>query len=373
MAAASAGHTVISMDSYADTDTAAVSAGAIRLSASDPEESLHSLRQAYPNCRRYRVIAGGGLEADGHLMRSLCAENDWCGARPDARHELDDPVKLHGMLRSINVPMPHTSSAPPGAAAAGSAWLRKPRHSSGGIGIKKYTKNNIFNDNINVNNNYCWQEYLPGDSCSALFLASGGEVQILGYSRHLRSPTDDNFHYQGAVSIRPLPGWREQLRQYVRPVALEYGLVGLAGVDFIADHADRRRISVVEINPRPTATMSLHCRPGHLIRLHLAACQGLVPDCDEETGLSRGEMVYYSPAWMRANIAPARWPAWVRDRPAPGSVFKPGDPVCTVQARGASANGVELELRRRLGCLSVFVEHNFKRMVHNHEQEHPRP
>ena len=355
MASASAGHTFISLDNYADADTAALSHRAIRLSPQDPEESLHRLKQAFPG-QRYRVIAGGGLEADQDLMHLLSAQNDWCGARPDIRRELDDPVKLHGMLRSINIPTPYTSDTPP-AAATKRTWLRKPRHSSGGIGIEKLHKNNIIKDNANVDNNYCWQEFLPGESYSATFLASRGEIHILGYSRHLR-PEGHSFHYQGAVSVKPLPRWEEQLQQCLRPIMRESGLVGLAGVDFMAHHADRSHISIVEINPRPTASISLHHSPGTLMRLHLAACRGQldqVPNYSEATGPSRGEMVHYSPTHMRVDISPAQWPAWVMDRPTPGSTFRPGDPVCTVRAHGANDGSVELELRRRIRLLPAIM------------------
>ena len=73
-----------------------------------------------------------------------------------------------------------------------------------------------------------------------------------------------------------------------------FALRGLASLDFLAHDG---RISLLEVNPRPSATMVLHddAWPGGLVRAHVRAMQGELPrEPPSPAPQMRGELVVYA-------------------------------------------------------------------------------
>jgi predicted ATP-grasp superfamily ATP-dependent carboligase len=120
------------------------------------------------------------------------------------------------------------------------------------------------------------------------------------------------------------------------------GVRGLASADFLDDG---KRLWLLEINPRPGATLDLFDDANDpLIARHLAACQDLPmpPPAPRRPG---AVAIAYAVADC---IAPSmRWPAWAADRPAPGSALLEGAPICTVTAADrTSAHARAAEIRQ---------------------------
>ncbi len=353
--AAAAGYSAISMDCFADLDTVAASSHAIKLSQYDPEHSLYMLRHMYPEYRHGRLIVGGGLENDDYLVAKLGLRSSWLGPRLDLRSEIGDSIKLYSMLGRLGIAMPQTMLEAPQPVVGGQTWLYKPRYGSGGLGITKHFINSQLSKN--TNNSYCWQQYVCGESWSALFLACRKKIEILGFNRHLPSLWEGRgYCYRGAISASPLAAWKRQLSQYLAAIVRDSGLVGLAGVDFIVDHKDCQSLKIIEINPRPTATMALHHRMPGLLALHIEACLGESPDCSSQDGMgSKGEMVYYAKRSLCVGAESLSWPSWVADRPRSGAVFLPGEPVCTICASGHTPDDVQAKLDLRFKLLTTLI------------------
>jgi len=106
---------------------------------------------------------------------------------------------------------------------------------------------------------------------------------------------------------------------------------------------------VVEINPRPVATMALYESriEGGLIAAHVAACttgmDGLVMLPDDAC---RGMRVIYAPECI-VIAADVAWPEWCTDRPAAGTLVAEAAPLCTVHAMAMDAEHVTALLRER--------------------------
>jgi predicted ATP-grasp superfamily ATP-dependent carboligase len=117
--------------------------------------------------------------------------------------------------------------------------------------------------------------------------------------------------------------------------------VGLNGVDFLLEGG---RWTLLEVNPRPPATMELYepDYPRGLLHAHLSACAGTLPDRARKPRACRAFAIVTAPADV--TIEGERLPAWCRDRPCGETRFRPGNPVCTVHA-SASTPG---EARRRV-------------------------
>ena len=96
-------------------------------------------------------------------------------------------------------------------------------------------------------------------------------------------------------------------------------------------------VSLIEINPRPGATLDVfESSEGALFAHHVAACEGRLTRPSAGLAFKAAEIVY-APCDLVAH-AGWNWPDWVVDRPSPGTRFAAGDPFCTTLASGATVD-----------------------------------
>jgi predicted ATP-grasp superfamily ATP-dependent carboligase len=124
------------------------------------------------------------------------------------------------------------------------------------------------------------------------------------------------------------------------------GLRGVNNLDYVL-HGGLAQL--LELNPRPSATLGLYegnC-PGGWMRRHVHACLGELPELPlaAPTGVS-GQRVVYAPQSLSIPFG-IRWPDWCHDRPLGGIQVQCGAPLCTVSAGGATAQQAERRLRAR--------------------------
>jgi uncharacterized protein len=113
------------------------------------------------------------------------------------------------------------------------------------------------------------------------------------------------------------------------------GLVGLNSFDFLVDGSE---FHLLEINPRPGATIDIFEPPGRdsLFALHVDACRGRLPDRAPVLDGAAASVVVYAPADF-PQLPSFDWPDWSADRPIAGSFISAQSPLCTVLARAATA------------------------------------
>ena len=117
-------------------------------------------------------------------------------------------------------------------------------------------------------------------------------------------------------------------------LAASLGLVGLNSLDLLTDGGD---FQVLELNPRPGATLDIFGDSGQtsLWRWHLDAVVGRLPPPGEPCGAARAAAVVYAP-WDMVMPKALSWPDWAVDRGPAGTVVRRGEPVCTVTAAAAT-------------------------------------
>jgi len=160
-------------------------------------------------------------------------------------------------------------------------WLLKPIRSCGGLAVRFATKTRRV-----AAPGWFFQEYWPGDPYAAAFLALEDGARLLGVTRQWTAgepmgpagmggmgncPPSCRFAYAGSIGpVAIEPTWARRLTRLGAVLSRETGLRGLFGVDFVARGDELR---VVEINPRPTASMEvLECLGGgSWMALHLSA------------------------------------------------------------------------------------------------------
>jgi uncharacterized protein len=283
------------------------------------------------------IICGSGFEDRPQLLGRIAERWRLFGNGAAVVAKVKDPATLATICGEVAIPVPDFCSEKPHSAAG---WLAKRRGGSGGAHIKpaeEATHAAVY-----------YQRKVPGLPISVLFLADGASVTVLGFSSQWHLPTADKpYRYGGAVQPAALPAHTAALLiAAVGRLAAAAALVGLNSADFIVDG---ERFWLLEINPRPGATLDIfETAPTSLFSLHMSACSGRLAPAPRYLGRTRAAAIVYAEDDIPSFPALA-WPDWTADRPQPGSAIKAGEPLCTVYACSADATGAraQTEDRRR--------------------------
>ena len=348
--AARGGLSVVVLDLFNDMDTR-VLATASRACATkrfglDAAKLLRAARELCPPERCAGIVYGSALESRPQLIARLSRDRVLYGNPPDIVSFVKDPVRFFDLLHRLDIAHPDVRmDAPPGS----ESWLRKSIGAGGGGHIRYAGKR------PRAAAGHYFQRVAPGRAMSVLFLANGKAVRIVGFNEQWPAHVSARrpFLYGGAASRAPIsPRARRTLELAVHRLSAALGLRGLNGLDFVLDGD---RACVLELNPRPTATLDLYDADteGGLLAAHIAACHGELPELRAASG-SRAHAILYANDRLRIPLA-MQWPAWCTDLPEPGSVIPAGAPVCSVHAHAATSSAARnLALARRRDIGHVF-------------------
>lgn len=289
-------------------------------------------------------VYGGGFEDRPQLLAELAATFKILGNPPDVVARVKDPQALADLCRACAIPHPEIRFDPP---PDPEHWLLK--HAGGGGGLHVAP---IGARPAEAGDYY--QRRIEGRSISALLLANGMDAHILGLSAQWTAPTSDKpFRYGGAVQPAELDtAMDEQIRFAAHKIAIAAGLVGLNSVDFLVNAAG---FHLLEINPRPGATLDIFA-DRRLFAAHVAACAGDLPTPPLDSPPPRATAIFYTPL----DVTPMPhldWPHWCLDRQQPGTCLHKGDPVCTVAAEAATPTAARALVEERLAeFLTLLTE-----------------
>jgi predicted ATP-grasp superfamily ATP-dependent carboligase len=186
---------------------------------------------------------------------------------------------------------------------------------------------------------------------SATFVANGSDAKVLGFNQLIVRPLSGRpFVFCGAVGPVPLASAvAARVTAAVRAIAAGFSLRGLGSLDFMLDGD---KVEVLEVNPRPPASMALYARRGGVVAAHVRACiQGVLPRWPMWAAGDpvHGTEFVFAPRPLRLDEAGARRLATLgdcHDLPAFATTFDVGDPLCSVSADGADPDGVREMLAR---------------------------
>jgi len=357
VSAAAAGLEVHAADLFGDLDLLAV-ATSFRAACPYPA----GLAAAAAACPPAPWLYTGGIENHPDLIAVIAADRPLAGCDAAAVRRVRDPDLLAAALRGIGLAMPATRRSPRGLPGDGS-WLVKPLRSAGGHGIRPW----LGPDPAAATAERVWQQRVAGRSWSVAYLLAGDGGRLLGVSRQLtgrRWCRAAAFAYCGSLDLATASleaDLLDPLRRLGDLLAGPLGLRGLVGVDLVIDAG--RRPHIIEVNPRPTASMELIERAGGLplIAAHLAACGLGRPPRARPRKLqgSWAKAVLFADrplaigaeavAALRAAVGGSRhgWPL-LADIPTPPQQIPAGRPVCTLFALGGSPRESLQQLRRRV-------------------------
>ncbi|MCK9396900.1 MAG: ATP-grasp domain-containing protein [Methylobacter sp.] len=328
------------IDLFADIDTQGY-AEDFRQVASLAEQDLAPAVDYF--VERYavtHVIYGSGFECYPESLRYLDSRLIMLGNDPDAfARQLDKPA-FFSTLGELNIPYPEVVFSAPDC---GDGWLLKPMQGQGGIGIKRYRAD------YDVKAPVYWQKLQAGAPHSVLFLADGQQMQVVGFNRQwpVRLSGTQEFVFSGVANSCDLSdAHKAEIADWLKQMVPAFALKGLNSLDFI--HADDLSY-VLEINPRPSASMQLYDQD--LLGRHIQSCEraqsvgrNSVAYCAAWQDYHSGYQVVYAAQDL---IIPDRfqWPDWCMDLPKPGNMCRAGQPLCSIIAHQKNLQSVVEQLR----------------------------
>lgn len=344
-----AGFDVLALDVFGDRDTRAAttqwqsiaSGGAPRIDAARLAAALRSIegRDGIVGW-----IAGAGCEP--HLAPACAAAPrlPLIGNPPEVVAAVRDPLRFFGALRELGIAFPDTRHAAPADTVG---WLVKDFAGSGGWHIHDAASHRAAAPSPTR----YWQRSHAGQPLSALFAGNGREARVLGLQRQLVRPVAGRPHvFCGVVGpVDPGAQVRRDIGRIIERLVARFALRGLGSVDGLLDGDE---FVVLEVNPRPTASIALYDDAGSMLRAHLSACRGAaLPDAPAVPDV-RGIEIVFAERVVEREVA-AR--PWCHDLPAAPRVER-GDPICSVSARGATEHAVREQLARHRHAVLSSLE-----------------
>ena len=346
-----AGIGAVTLDHYADADTAAAATLAIALPDTgqgfDPDLLLDTCQRVAPPAT-CPLIYGSGLDSQPALLRRLARQREVIGNPPALQRIFRNPRRFFAVLDACAIPYPEVRFTPP---ENPTDWLIKSGCSEGGKRVRFCAHDSLSAGDY-------WQRRVEGPARSVLFLANGRQSRTIGFNTlWTLGMGQQPFLFAGALNRTDLdPAAQRQLERHVAELVQYTGLKGLNSLDFMVD--DRGTPRVIEVNTRPSATMALYdadARDG-LLAAHIEACRHGRLEVDLKPSPVRASRVWLAPALIA--VAPdTPWPAWTADRPPAGSVVSPQHPFCSVLAEGQSVAEVTACIEHR----NAALQHQFNR------------
>ncbi|MGR9013548.1 MAG: ATP-grasp domain-containing protein [Gammaproteobacteria bacterium] len=281
-----------------------------------------------------RVIYGSGFECHPQSLYYLNSRLMLLGNHPDTLARQLDKQVFFSTLDQLSVPYPEVAFSAPGCA---DGWLLKPMQGQGGAGIKRFQADDA------VMASMYWQKFQSGTPHSVLFVADGKQPQVIGFNRQwsARLTESQEFAFSGVINSCDLSDVdKAVVTDWLTRMVPAFALKGLNSLDFIYKNACSY---VLEINPRPSASMQLYDED--LLSRHIKACtgKGLINAVDSKMQPLLGYQIVYAKCDL---IVPERfeWPEWCMDTPVAGSFFRTGQPICSIIAHQNESGSVAKQL-----------------------------
>ena len=361
-AAARDGHDVVALDLFGDVDTRRVSqrwqsigaAGSLQIDAARVLAALHELaREAGSTVIGW--IPGSGFEGRPDLLDAGAQVLPLIGTPADAVRRVRDPAGFFAALAVHGIAHPPVRFEAPSDAEG---WLLKDASGCGGWHIRRAAAYEA----ASVSASLYFQREMRGVPMSATFIANGSEAMLLGINELIVRPFGARpYVYCGCIGPVDVPAdLARRIGDTVRALTAEFGLRGWCSLDFMRDGD---AIGVLEVNPRPPASLALYAQPG-LVDAQLRAClHGELPSpstfaVPAPRRVAGSEIVYARRSLTLVPVGAQHLAGRsdVHDLPAAGACFDHGDPICSLSAAGDTAEQVKASLRAARDALIHTLE-----------------
>lgn len=342
------GYLPLVADFFGDQDTLQAAGAHVKLGGRlkhgiEPHHLLQALDALSRDRQPAGLVCGSGFEDRSGLLRRLAERWPLLGNAAAVVATIKDPQGLAAVCRQAAIPFPDCALHRPPLPGD---WLSKRIGGAGGAHVRPASHPAL--------GAVYYQRKMPGVAVSALFLAAGGHAELIGLSAQWCAPTADKpYRYGGAVRPAPVAtAMQAALAAGVARLAAAAALVGLNSADFLVDGD---RYWLLEVNPRPGATLDIFEPPrGSLLARHISACAGCLAAAPRQDDGAKAAAIVYAEEDI-SSFPDLEWPDWTADRPSPGSTVASGDPLCTVYGCGPTAGAAKALAEERRQMLLAFT------------------
>jgi methenyltetrahydromethanopterin cyclohydrolase len=331
---AQAGYPVWAADCYLDSETCSVSARTTRLPPLETTSSEALLNQLIELSQGQPCffIYGSGIEFHSNILKSLPSHFHLLGNNFDTVNAITSPKTFFKALDKLNLPYPQTTFKPPSSSTY-KKWLFKPNKSLGGMHIT------FIDDEIEQKDGY-FQHYIDGTPGSVLFVSNNASLQIVLVNEQETINTKNMPFILGSI-ITPAtipPPLLTTLNDAIQQLALHFNLIGFNSLDFIIKNDE---LYLLELNPRPSASIQLVKQPHNIFHIHKTACKNAAhPMLLKNESLYRG-LFYVFAQNDYLVTAEMQWPEQTIDRPIEGTLIKKSSPICSLLLNAKSRHKLQ--------------------------------
>jgi uncharacterized protein len=316
----SAGYPVWVADCFGDQDTLALAERWLPLSNLHDHAAVTKTLLDLSQNQPCSLLYGSGIEAFYPILKSLPDTVRLVGNPADIIEQVKTPHLFFSLLQRLAIPYPKISFIADDSRSG--RWLRKPINSFGGQFITD-------SDKQSDSQGAYFQQYIEGDSGSALFLADGQSAQLYSFNQQF-SHTDSGspFLLSGLSAPLAVPvSVQQKINVFINQLVIQTGLLGFNSLDFII--TSENEIFVLEINPRLSASAQLIDSTIPLFENHLAACTSQSAKKYQNPVIQRHLHTIFAP--FDAVIPEfIEWPSYCHDHPQPNTLIKKNAPICSV-------------------------------------------
>lgn len=320
------------IDLFADVDTQDYAKDFLRISSLAEADLAPAVDDFIGRYTVGHVIYGSGFEYYPESLNYLASRLIILGNSPEVFLRLQHKPAFFSALDELAIAHPEVAFTAPNAF---DDWLIKPKQGQGGVGIRRYRAGD------GADHSRYWQKFQAGTPYSLLFLADGRRGQIVGFNTQycVSLNEDQAFVFSGVINSADLPNPQQALISgWLQQLVSEFALKGLNSLDFM----DAEGCSyMLEINPRPSASMQLY--DANLLVRHIQACAGEMPErAYVQAGYTGYRLVYAEQDLTIPELF--EWPDGSMDLPASGSFIGAGQPICSIIAHQKTSLSVTEQL-----------------------------
>ncbi len=319
-AAKQAGYPVWVADCFGDTDTLAYACRWLAIPAIN-ELSEHTLLTTLGQLTKgqtCQLVCGSGVEKFHSILTRLPEHIKLVGNDPTTIANIKNPTLFFETLKLLKINHHKSQLKRPSDTTN---WLMKANFGFGGSHIQAANTEKHRPE-------YYYQQYEIGQNISALFLANGTKAKLISLNeQHLSGHATTPFLLKGLSAPGPLSDQNTLIvKTIIDRLSLAFGLVGFNSIDLIVNRKDQ--IFLLEVNPRPSASMELLAKHEKLFQLHIDACHGQLSD-NISLGNNVGSLLYHFASADIVIPANMNWPKSCHDLPADGTEIKQSCPIFT--------------------------------------------
>jgi predicted ATP-grasp superfamily ATP-dependent carboligase len=201
---------------------------------------------------------------------------------------------------------------------------------------------------------YLLQDIAPGIPVSVCCATDGRRARALAVNLQiLRGSGEARYGFSGSQTPYHHPLSRK-MRRMAEEIAAATGCRGIIGIDFLITE---ERIFPIEVNPRFVATLDTIERSTglNLVRIHIDACQGILPGEIPEPDRVAVRKILFAPRDTR--IADDLTPLIpdVADIPVPPAEFLAGEAVISVYGEGHDEQSAYAALDKTIMAVSQYM------------------